>query len=866
MKTIQPKQLLLLIACALISTHGFAQFSGYYDPANWTTTISPSNSGGSVNTASAPASVSIVSGNSGMQGDIDFSILMPAAGNVSFDWSYSTADGAEWDYPEYAINGAVFPMPGYDMGGGSTQNGTANIPVSAGDVLALRMHTVDGTGGAATTVFSNLTVPLLPACSGIPAAGTASAPSLVCQNANFNLTAAGFTVGSGISFQWQSSPAAAGIWTDILDADTSFYTVTGGIAAATDFRLVVTCTNSSQTDTSNVVNVVADIANPCTIITTRLVDSSATGANNGTSWADAYTSLADAVQEAHSNPAITTILIAKGTYFPEILAGTGATDRDKAFTFTRSGLAVLGGFPSGGGAVRDWTANPVILSGDIGVPGDNSDNVYHVVITAGASVDNTLVIDGLTITKGNANGFLGGTVVNGIGFGRGYGGGIANISSAPMFNHIIIESNTATQGGGISNISSAPVFNHIIIESNTTTNLGGGMFNEDAYPVLTHALISDNSGAAIFFFGTIIPVSSPILTDVIISGNIGDGIGCFAPSALTSSTPILTNVLISGNTGKGIDNDEAVSTLTNVTISGNLNGGIQIFGGSTNILIRNSIIFGNGGFGIFSGSPTIHNSLIQGIPGGINGNLDGTALNPFFVDPVAFTGAPTTAGDYRLQSGSPCIDAGDNGFISSGISTDLDGNLRIANSTVDMGTYEFGSTPLPLSLLSFRAQENNCLVTLDWQVADISEAARFDVQQSRDGVSFGTIGKVLPLAGADRYSFKTPQPAQKAYYRLKTEAYNGNIAYSKVLAVTASCGKEDIAAFPNPVREEMTVNGLQQGQRLHITDVAGRIIYRAVAAGGTAHISMAAFAPGIYYLKIMTNEGAPVKALKMVKE
>ena len=42
-------------------------------------------------------------------------------------------------------------------------------------------------------------------------------------------------------------------------------------------------------------------------------------------------------------------------------------------------------------------------------------------------------------------------------------------------------------------------------------------------------------------------------------------------------------------------------------------------------------------------------------------------------------------GDLRLQSGSLAIDVGDNALIPDGVITDLDGNYRIANGTVDIG-------------------------------------------------------------------------------------------------------------------------------------------------------------------------------------
>ncbi len=45
------------------------------------------------------------------------------------------------------------------------------------------------------------------------------------------------------------------------------------------------------------------------------------------------------------------------------------------------------------------------------------------------------------------------------------------------------------------------------------------------------------------------------------------------------------------------------------------------------------------------------------------------------------------AGNLRLEPNSPCIDAGDNGCVSS--SADRDGRPRIIGRNVDMGAYEF---------------------------------------------------------------------------------------------------------------------------------------------------------------------------------
>jgi len=55
--------------------------------------------------------------------------------------------------------------------------------------------------------------------------------------------------------------------------------------------------------------------------------------------------------------------------------------------------------------------------------------------------------------------------------------------------------------------------------------------------------------------------------------------------------------------------------------------------------------------------------------------------NPLFVD--------AGNGNYHLQGTSPCIDIGNNSYVPAGVTTDLDGNPRIQNGTVDLGAYEY---------------------------------------------------------------------------------------------------------------------------------------------------------------------------------
>jgi large repetitive protein len=125
------------------------------------------------------------------------------------------------------------------------------------------------------------------------------------------------------------------------------------------------------------------------------VDSSASGPQLGTAWDSAVVSLQTAMEAAAVFTDIREIWVARGTYLP----GNGRTS---TFNMVDS-LSVFGGFAGTESLLseRDIAVNKVILSGDIGIAGDSTDNAYHV-LSIGPTVD-TARLDGVTIEKGNAN-------------------------------------------------------------------------------------------------------------------------------------------------------------------------------------------------------------------------------------------------------------------------------------------------------------------------------------------------------------------------------------------------------------------------------------------------------------------------------
>jgi len=134
-------------------------FQDAYDPINWTFTNS--NADGFVNTGGAPASISLTGGDNGSGGfgTTDYTTTAAAAGTVTFDWNYSTADFSPFSDPfGYLLNGSFTQVT--NNVGGVVQNGTSTFNVLAGDSFGFLVYTLDNVFGRASVTISNFSAPI----------------------------------------------------------------------------------------------------------------------------------------------------------------------------------------------------------------------------------------------------------------------------------------------------------------------------------------------------------------------------------------------------------------------------------------------------------------------------------------------------------------------------------------------------------------------------------------------------------------------------------------------------------------------------------------------------------------------------------
>ena len=476
------------------------------------------------------------------------------------------------------------------------------------------------------------------------------------------------------------------------------------------------------------------------------VDADATGSDDGGSWANAFTDLQSALATADGDQQI---WVAEGTYIPSVPydfdGAGGAETRESVFVIPDS-VEVYGGFNGTETLLvdRDPETNITILSGDLngddGSGGDKSENAYHVVFFN--SVSDQTVFDGFTITGGNASIT---SMTN-----NAYGGGIFNYavvnSSTPVVRNCIIDNNFAYRyGGGIYNryhstVAQAEYIN-CRITNNSTYNYGAGVANngdgKNCSPVFINCIFEGNTA----YNGTIYNrcytsgTSTPTFTNCLIINNSGsaDGVAVYDAATATLS-PVYTNCLIAGN--KSIYSNTVIYTYTetggsyagefiNCTVSGNsgyYGSGMYNYqqAGTNAPVIKNSIIAGNYVSGptkrqlVNNGAtPVISYSIIEGSGGSsswtsIYGTDGGNNLDtdPLFLEPIDGIDAPSANGNYRLATGSPALDAGNNSYNSTG--EDLDDENRIQNSTIDMGAYEgFSSFTEDIFYVNVNATGNN---------------------------------------------------------------------------------------------------------------------------------------------------------------
>jgi L-ascorbate metabolism protein UlaG (beta-lactamase superfamily) len=328
---------------------------------------------------------------------------------------------------------------------------------------------------------------------------------------------------------------------------------------------------------------------------TIYVDDDATGANDGTSWENAYVYLQDALADANSAEKPIEIRVAQGIYKPDQGQRQKLGDQGASFQLINE-VAIKGGFagflePDPNARYvelyktilcGDLEGNDVDVNGpsDLPIESTRSDNCVHVV--RGSSTDQTAILDGFIIT-GGCSVFIGIDTIHG-------GAGMYNSSGSPMINNCTFIGNSANMcGGGMLNLyDSNPTITSCTF-SNNYGGTGGGICNINSSPTLTYCSFEWNYAK--------------------LDGGGMDNEPALEPSGYKGSDPKIIDCIFNDNYagqigGGGIKNSKSDPNLTSCTFNRNTtaaSGGGMLNDQSNPVLISCGFIENNsdsGGGGI----------------------------------------------------------------------------------------------------------------------------------------------------------------------------------------------------------------------------------------------------------------------------
>ena len=578
------------------------------------------------------------------------------------------------------------------------------------------------------------------------------------------------------------------------------------------------------------------------------VNQSASGSNDGSSWANAYTNLSTALQAAANNSAaVDSLFIAEGLYFPDVDTSVGYA------TFSCPPEAALfGGFPSTGNPTlsdRDWFAHPTILEGDISQDDDGTtatrvDNAKRVV-----RMDTYGHVDGLVIRNG-------GDDSGAVGAGISLAG--ANARQI-LVENCLFENNWVTDAGALSgqggairglaiNITDVAEVRNVAFINNKAKF--GGAFIYSGVGEVHNCIFMGNESE----LGSAIAISPT-------------GSGVNGAGTVTNSVFYNNNTL--GGTNQGdrsgligrMNSGVGELTLWNCTFKDNqadsvstIYGGIPLPGAV--VTTFNNCLFDEGStlpaFGMTTSDLVTLNNCVGTFAEGWSANgtetiNDGTLTLNSWQEGAAITYSVENTADaiFVLDCDVPGHNDGlANSMLPASIAngTDLIGNTRVQGGTVDVGAYESAAFEQP----TIQQQGNEMQVT-NGPYDNYQWLLNGSVLAGANNPTFNTVGNgnyVLVASNNNACGTDTSAAVEVTNH--------GGVGINELVAST-------INVWPNPANEYINITSKYPVKAVQLFSAAGQQVEVQAIAGN--RINVAELPTGVYFLKVQVEVGGSIHRL-----
>jgi hypothetical protein len=177
-----------------------------------------------------------------------------------------------------------------------------------------------------------------------------------------------------------------------------------------------------------------------------------------------------------------------------------------------------------------------------------------------------------------------------------------------------------------------------------------------------------------------------------------------------------------------------------------------------------------------------------------------------------------------------------------------------------------GGSPLPVKLQAFTGSVIDGGILLNWKSASEHNAARYEVEQTNDGITWKSLGSVTAagnMGSSYKYDVKAQITGAQTFFRLKQVDLDGTFEYSWVIPVRNPNFKKsaDLNVFPNPTTGVINLEGVFSSVK-----ILNNLGIMVMQSGNSNLLDTRSLQEGIYIMQFYDALGNPTSRVKLIRK